>query len=199
MSQASFEKAYAVTSAHEGGYANVIGDRGGETYKGVARNFHRTWAGWAIVDAYKLKNNDFIPRNTFIADPKLDALVKDFYFTEFWKKNYLDKIASDDLSILVYDTAVHSGSGKAARLLQEAVNDVIYKDPFQKIIGVKVDGAIGPKTIDTVNSLPAAKVHDRMKKLRLDYLQKLAEKPDQAKFWQGWYNRVSAFPTLSKK
>ncbi|MBX9449807.1 MAG: hypothetical protein KL787_08850, partial [Taibaiella sp.] len=28
--------------------ANVAGDRGGETYKGIARNIHPKWQGWGL-------------------------------------------------------------------------------------------------------------------------------------------------------
>lgn len=40
---AIFEKAYDPVRQWEGGWCNVEGDRGGETYAGIARNF---WPGW---------------------------------------------------------------------------------------------------------------------------------------------------------
>ena len=36
---ANFSDAYALTSAHEGGYVNDPVDRGGETYRGIARRY----------------------------------------------------------------------------------------------------------------------------------------------------------------
>ncbi|MDR1034997.1 MAG: hypothetical protein LBT40_00015 [Deltaproteobacteria bacterium] len=32
----------------EGGWANNPADSGGETFRGIARNFHKSWPGWAI-------------------------------------------------------------------------------------------------------------------------------------------------------
>ena len=36
---AEFETAYYLTNKIEGGYANDQDDKGGETYRGIARNF----------------------------------------------------------------------------------------------------------------------------------------------------------------
>ena len=50
---ASFKEAWEETSAVEGGYVDDDDDRGGETYRGVARNFHPNWPGWDRIDAAK--------------------------------------------------------------------------------------------------------------------------------------------------
>ena len=50
---ADFRTAYYLTMGHEGGYNNDPDDVGGETYKGIARNYHASWEGWKIVDMYK--------------------------------------------------------------------------------------------------------------------------------------------------
>ena len=50
---ASFKEAWEETSAVEGGYVDDDDDRGGETYRGVARNFHPDWPGWDRIDAAK--------------------------------------------------------------------------------------------------------------------------------------------------
>ncbi|MBC7912857.1 MAG: hypothetical protein H7Y07_01930, partial [Pyrinomonadaceae bacterium] len=52
-SMANFDLAYKITMHNEGGYANDPQDNGGETWKGVARNFCPKWAGWVIVDRIK--------------------------------------------------------------------------------------------------------------------------------------------------
>ena len=49
----TFDELFDGVIKHEGYYANVEGDRGGETYMGVARNLHPDWEGWKYIDAYK--------------------------------------------------------------------------------------------------------------------------------------------------
>ena len=44
---ADFKVAFAKTIRFEGGYVNHKADKGGETYKGIARNFWPKWKGWA--------------------------------------------------------------------------------------------------------------------------------------------------------
>ena len=50
---ANFQQAFQHTAAAEGGYSNNPKDKGGETYRGIARKYWPDWAGWIIVDEYK--------------------------------------------------------------------------------------------------------------------------------------------------
>lgn len=67
---------------HEGGYALVKGDKGGETYRGIARKFHPTWSGWKFIDAKKAKGA--IKYKTIFLE--LEEPVKSFYKRNFWDK-----------------------------------------------------------------------------------------------------------------
>lgn len=184
----NFEIAYQNTLKHEGGYANVSGDRGGETYQGIARVYHPSWSGWADIDAYKVQYGG-IKYNAIITDVTLQTKVKEFYYFRFWKHFKLDEIKSGELASLVYDSVVHSGA-RGVEFLQQAANKLGAN--------LKVDRIIGDKTIAAINSLPAGKLHDIMKEIRLAFLRQLAT-GDQAKFWNGWYNRIASFPDLEKK
>jgi lysozyme family protein len=64
----------------EGGYVlhEVKGDRGGQTYAGIARKMHPNWEGWQHIDYQETPPTQ---------------LVRDFYKTNFW-----DKIKGDDLT-----------------------------------------------------------------------------------------------------
>lgn len=46
----NFLKSYDILIKHEGGYVNDPDDKGGETYKGIARKFNPDWKGWKIID-----------------------------------------------------------------------------------------------------------------------------------------------------
>jgi lysozyme family protein len=59
------------------------------------------------------------------------------YRADYWEKCQCDKFA-DPVAILLFDTAVNMGNDAAAKMLQS-------------VVGVKVDGIIGPKTIHGVN------------------------------------------------
>ena len=50
---ADFKEAFELTLAHEGGYVKDPDDRGGETYKGIARRYNPGWSGWARIDKAK--------------------------------------------------------------------------------------------------------------------------------------------------
>lgn len=73
-----FKLAYAATMKNEGGYANNPHDRGGETWRGIARNFWGSWPGWKTVDEIKSQK----PTSLNLALQKseaLDDLVLKFY------------------------------------------------------------------------------------------------------------------------
>ena len=112
---ADFNEAWLITGANEGGYAHLVGDRGGETYMGIARNFFPMWKGWAIIDKHKpLHNNDFIKDDT------LHSLVMKFYVDNFWNPIKGDTIGDQDLANQVFDMAVNAGVGTALKLLKES-------------------------------------------------------------------------------
>ncbi len=81
---------------HESYYANIESDRGGETYKGVARNLHPDWEDWKSIEAYKLKFGE-PKRNTKIDIPELIELVKQFYKHTFYDKYNIGYIVCGSL------------------------------------------------------------------------------------------------------
>jgi lysozyme family protein len=95
-----------------------------------------------------------------------------------YKERYWDKVRADDLpagvDYVVFDTAINSGPGRAAKLLQEA-------------IGATPDGAIGPMTLKAVAATPASDVINKFQNNRLVYLQTL---PTWPTFGRGWARRV---------
>jgi lysozyme family protein len=95
-----------------------------------------------------------------------------------YKERYWDKVRADDLpagvDYVVFDTAINSGPGRAAKLLQEA-------------IGATPDGAIGPMTLKAVAAMPASDVINKFQDNRLVYLQTL---PTWPTFGRGWARRV---------
>ena len=78
----TFDELFEGVIKHEGYYANVSGDRGGETYMGVARNLHPNWEGWPVIDLYKSEVGA-IKHNEKITDDGLTFLVQGVLQTYF--------------------------------------------------------------------------------------------------------------------
>lgn len=134
---ANFIIAYKKTGGWEGGWNHVANDRGGETYKGIARNFWPKWSGWKVIDAYKktrkLKNGDFIK------DPALDKLVLDFYKKEFWDVVGGDQIEDQNTANTLYDFGVNAGYGRSIQNIQT-------------IFGMTANGKISADLIMRINN-----------------------------------------------
>lgn len=114
---ADFIIAYNKTNKNEGGYSNDPDDRGGETWKGIARNFHPSWGGWSIIDLYK----KIPPFPECLNDNKnLENSVKRFYKEMFWDKIKGDKIKSQSIADSLYDSAVNMGHKQAIVLAQRS-------------------------------------------------------------------------------
>jgi len=112
---ANFKIAYGKTNKWEGGYANVAGDNGGETYAGITRKNFPHWKGWGIVDRRKPLKNGAI-----ISDSALEGLIHDFYKTEFWDKIGGDNIEYQELADQLYDQAVNGGVPSALKILKQS-------------------------------------------------------------------------------
>lgn len=116
---ADFLTAYNKTGKNEGEYANDPKDRGGETWKGVARKFHPTWLGWSIIDAYR--NVDGFPEILHTL-PGLEVQVQKFYQQEFWNRIHGDAITNQDEANAIFDSSVNIGVPNAIKLAQRALS-----------------------------------------------------------------------------
>lgn len=164
---------------HEGGFANVSGDSGGFTYKGIARNCHPKWEGWKIVDEHLP-----LKRNQIIKSSELDHLVMDFYIKKFYNPCKIDDIESFLLSGHIICHAVNAGIRPAIKLLQKTINKV-YKTE------ISVDGKIGNKTLEYCNNNKTDELIRQYIIERNAFYTKIAkDKPSQRKFLKGWLNRV---------
>lgn len=146
---ADFKTAFALTIGHEQGHAHNPKDVGAETYNGISRRYHGTWAGWTFIDA--AKRGDNFPHN--IPHSKLASLVEDFYFNKFWRPIKGDQIADQMLAEWVFDVAVNGSVRRAGRFLQVALNGLnrAQRD-YPDLI---VDGVIGNKTIEAITAFTA--------------------------------------------
>ena len=148
---AQFEPAFQRTVGYEGGYADNPKDKGGETYKGVARKRHAKWPGWSIIDTYK-QANGITTRATsqqarmlsglLARDMSVQTLVTELYRTEFWNKIMGDSIPSQAIANELFDSAINAGPKPAVEILQKALN--LFVPPGSQL---RTDGAMGPTTL----------------------------------------------------
>jgi lysozyme family protein len=164
----NFDNALAAVLHHEGGFVNHPADPGGMTNLGCTKKVWEEYVGHPV--------DEQTMRNLKPAD------VAPLYKTKYW-----DKVRGDDLpagvDYAVFDCAINSGPGRAAKFLQE-------------VVGVTADGAIGPGTLKAVAAMPAAEIVVKYNARRLAFLQSLATWPT---FGKGWGRRVDEVAAASSK
>jgi lysozyme family protein len=182
---ASLEPALKKLLLVEGGYADVAGDRGGETYCGISRKHHPGWSGWLLIDQWKDADR---PGKSRADTVLLTAAVASFYRAEFWGPLLLDEMNHQAIAEEVFDSAVNAGPARAVKWLQQALNMV--GRPTQKAL--EVDGRCGPVTIAAVNRCTdqptLLKVLNGLQFMHYHWL--VEADPSQKKFFRGWMRRV---------
>jgi len=164
----NFDAALAAVLHHEGGYVNHPADPGGMTNLGVTR---RVWQEWVGRDVSEQEMRGLTPEQ-----------VGPMYKAKYW-----DKIKGDDLpagvDYVVFDAAINSGPGRAAKWLQECV-------------GATPDGAIGPATLRAVAAADPEELIARYQERRRDFLQSLNTWPT---FGKGWGRRVDEVASAAQQ
>ena len=188
---ADFTEAFARTARHEGGYVDDPLDRGGETYRGIARTRHPDWPGWALIDAARA-GADF-PR-CLAHDQRLQAAVAGFYREHFWIPIDGDSLPDQALANELFDTAVNMGVGRSVRFLQAALN--LLNRNGRDYPDLAQDGRLGPVTRQALEDL-LANPDERTPLLKLlniqqgaRYVALMNDDPTQERFARGWLKRV---------
>lgn len=121
-----FEVCLKEVLKHEGGYVDHPKDPGGATNRGVTKKAWEEYVGHEVSkdDIKALTVEDVTP----------------FYQKRYWDVCRCDRLHAG-LDYVVFDIAVNSGTGRAAKFLQSAV-------------GVAADGRIGNLTLSAVDNFP---------------------------------------------
>jgi lysozyme family protein len=164
----TFEIALQFVLEHEGGKADHPYDRGGLTYRGIARNAWPKWEGWQYID-----------KGT---EPPLE-MVRKFYYENFWQPLKCDSLPAP-IAIFLFDSAVGSGPGFPTRWLQRAV-------------GAKDDGVVGDETIRKAQqAAPQAVVDSMLRRRILLYDSIIRNDSRQVVFRDGWLKRTMNLTSL---
>ena len=150
----NFDECLKMLLHHEGGYVNHPKDPGGETNLGVTKRVYEKWGG--TKDMKDLTVEDVAP----------------IYKKEYWERCKCDDLESG-VDWAVFDWAVNSGTGRAAKAIQ-------------KICGAAQDGAIGPKTLALIGKQDTQYVVEEFGKIRQDFYESLKTFDT---FGKGWTRR----------
>ena len=193
---ANFDEAYEKTLEAEGHYANNPSDRGGETYRGIARRAHPDWAGWLIIDAAKRQPG--FP-GSLERSPALQLRVRNLYKAEYWDRIRGDRIESQMIAEELFDTFVNTGI--RAQFLQRALNLLnrnqgLYPD-------IPVDGVPGPGTLAALEACLKSRsptlIYNVMNILQGARYVEIMERDRSQEEFVGWFNRVEIIKKRDKE
>ncbi|MBA2748466.1 MAG: peptidoglycan-binding protein [Tatlockia sp.] len=165
--------ALKLTKKLEGGFVDNIHDLGGATNIGITQ---RTYNSFRIKKRLATKSVKFIT----------DTEVHEIYSNMYWKpcKAELMKLP---LAVVQFDTAVLFGVGGAIKFLQEA-------------LGVTADGIFGTGTATALQAHNNKQTANKMIDKRIAFHKKrVAEKPSQNVFLDGWLSRANQLRDFIEK
>lgn len=166
MAANSWDSCLAFVLREEGGFVDDPLDPGGATNLGITLTALSEWRHVAVTkqDVENLTQSEA---------------------AAIYRANYWNVIQGDDLpagvDLMVFDAGVNIGTPRAARFLQQ-------------IVGVTVDGHIGPQTIAAAVAARAATVIDQFATVRADFYRSL---PTFNHFGAGWLARTNRAQALA--
>lgn len=154
----------------KGGFTNDPIDSGGATCVGV------TIGAYSAYCKKKGYPNPTVERLKAITY----EVWRDILKTAYWDRWKADDIKNQSVAEYLVDWTWNSGTHG-------------IKIP-QRMIGVKDDGIVGPKTIEAVNNRNQGDFHQELVIERIAFYEGIVKRtPSQAKFLKGWINRAKSF------
>ena len=154
----------------EGGFVNDPADLGGATNMGV------TIGAWKSCGYDKDGDGDIDVDDLHLLtrEDVVNRVLKPHY----WDRWKADEIKSQSVANILVDWVWASGAHG-------------IKIP-QRLLGVTVDGIVGPKTLAAVNARNPRELFDMIKIARFDFIEDICRKrPANNKFKRGWMNRIN--------
>jgi lysozyme family protein len=157
--------------SYEGGFVNSKIDRGGATNKGV------TIATWRQVGYDKDGDGDIdVDDLRLISDDDAVSRVMKPHFWDRWKA---DQIKSQSIANTLVDWVWASGANG-------------IKIP-QQMLGVTVDGSVGPKTLAALNAQNPRTFFAKLQERRRQFIENVIKAhPEQVAHRKGWLRRLNS-------
>ncbi|TCP22385.1 putative peptidoglycan binding protein [Tenacibaculum skagerrakense] len=177
---ASYELFKPTLERAEGGYQNLVNDKGNYNSKkervgtkyGISAKFYEKVIG-RPPSAEDMKG---------ITRFEAHVLFKN----EFWDKIKADQIQSQGVAEMIADQAINANPSVATKIVQTSLNKHFGKQ-------LVVDGVVGVKTIEAINSVHWEQLFIKVGQERLEYYENLE---DYKYFAKSWDSRVF---TLGRK
>ncbi|MBP2303617.1 glycoside hydrolase family 108 protein [Azospirillum picis] len=162
-------------------YTDRASDRGGPTKGGITLDTLTSW-----------RKRPVTATDVAALD---EAEVRAIYRARYIEEPGFAGITDGALRALVIDSGVNHGPARASTWLQDAVNDLAGRPVL------KVDGAVGPKTLAAVNAGDAAALWRSVFAQRMRFYgqlitgdaRKRGRVEDDALNAAGWLNRLAEF------
>jgi lysozyme family protein len=181
-----FDKALNIILQNEGGYTYHPADKGGETYRGIARNYAKDWKGWKIID--EIKKTRTIKSGEIIPNIELNNLVKNFYKTQKWDPANLDAINNEANAILLFDMVTQHGNW--ARVANIGVQNKVGKVNW---FTNTIPNRLTTDTLQQINTNPK-ETYERIANARYKYVEHLVSTGSLAQvFEKGVLARVQRY------
>jgi lysozyme family protein len=156
----NYNEALKAILKHEGGYVNHPRDPGGMTNLGVTKKVWEEWVKHPV-------------------DEKAMRALTPELVSPMYKKKYWDAVKGDELpdglDYLMFDFAINAGPGRAIKTMQKA-------------IGTTPDGAIGPKTMQSLKEMNPTQLIEKFSVEKESFYRSL---PTFQTFGKGWLRRVA--------
>jgi len=164
---ADYKKLIPIVKRWEGGFANHPADPQGATNSGVTiATFRSVYGKNKTVQDLKNMTNE-----------QWEYIFK----TRFWDKWKADEINNQSIANLLVDWLWTSG-----------VYGIKYP---QSVLGIKVDGIVGAKTLSAINNYPNQKeLFQKLWNRRKKHFDDIVKNRPQSKvFYKGWIRRLTDF------
>lgn len=193
---ASFDEAFNITvKGNEAGY-NRGGETIAETFDGIDRAQQPNNKVWPIIDKIKKANPTatVAQLNALFRDnAELQSLKLSFYTNEFWSNLSLSSITDQQVANVCFDCSVNPCIDTAGEVMQKACNAVIINTGI-KLPKLKIDGAIGSKTVSMINSLDAWQVYNAINTIRMGNYYRRGELTPKMIVWVPvWLARLKPY------
>lgn len=152
-------------TARRRGWSDDPDDPGGKTMIGVTLDTYRTYCrrkGYPVPTPQRLRDMTF-------------ATWRDILKTLYWDRMGADGIHSQGIANICVDWLWASGPGMTKRI--------------QRILGVKADGIVGPKTLAAINAADPTDLFTRLYNARVSYYKGCKA---WWKYSKGWMRRLDA-------
>lgn len=163
---ASFDEAFKHVIVAEGGdkYTNDPFDHGGPTKYGITQSTLASYRGKPVFEA-DVKN-------------LTEHEAKMIYRAKYWNPLACDKIRSQIMAMILFDQGVNKGIVAASKTIQS-------------VVGAKVDGMIGPRTLELINSkLDRDVAFQFVCRAQEEYARIVQKDHTQSRFLVGWLRRT---------